>query len=109
MQSTLLCFSGVAPLSCHALMQGVFKEVYQLDAEGDVNRVFFASKQQLEGRQQPNGTASSAARACQKLVALTKAADVHPTPGSIPADDPLVMQLTRLRLLDPVHLSVQTE
>ena len=87
----------------------MFQEVYQLDAEGDVNRVFFASKQQLEGQQQPEGTAGSAARACQKLVALTKAADVHPMPGSIPMDDPLVMQLSRLRLLDPVHSNQQTE
>ena len=95
------------PFSCLMLLQGVFKDVYQLDAEGDVNRVIFASKQRLECAPQLDGTATSAVRACSKLVALTKVADAHAAPGSIPADDPLVTQLTRLRLLDHVHSSEQ--
>ena len=91
------------------LLQGVFKDVCQLDGEGDVNRVIFASKLHLQCALQLDGTASSAVRACSRLVALTKVADAHATPSSIPVDDPLVMQLTRLRLLDPVDSSQQAE
>ncbi len=91
------------------LVQAVFTDVYQLDAEGDVNRVIFASKQHLEGAPQLDGTASSAVRACSRLAALTKVADAHATPSNIPVDDPLVTQLTRLRLLDHVHRSAQAE
>ena len=91
------------------LLQGVFKDVYQLDAEGDVNRVIFASKQHLECAPQLDGSASSAVRACSRLAALTKVADAHAAPSSIPVDDPLVTQLTRLRLLEPVQSSDQAE
>ena len=89
------------------LLQGVFKDVYQLDAEGDVNRVIFASKQHLECAPPLDGTASTAVRACSSLAALPKVADAHATPSSIPVDDPLVTQLTRLRLLRAVSSSVQ--
>ena len=81
-------------------MQNVFKDVYQLDAEGDVNRVLFAAKQHLDCAPQLDGTTKSAVRACSKLVGLAKVSDLHESPSSIPADDPLVTQLTRLKLLD---------
>lgn len=74
--------------------------MYQLDAEGDVNRVLFAAKERLQSAPQLDGTTKSAVRACSRLVALTKVADLHEMPGSIPVDDPLVTQLTRLRLRD---------
>ena len=86
----------------------MFKDVYELDAEGDVNRVLFATKQLLPSRSQLDGTTQAAVQACSKLVDLTGAADLHRTPGSIPADDPLVMQLSRLRLLDAVSSTMQS-
>jgi len=90
------------------LVQSVFKDVYQLDAEGDVNRVLFAAKQHLGCAPELDGTTKSAVKACSKLVTLTKVADVHASPSSIPVDDPLVTQLTRLRLLDTVYSNGQT-
>ena len=82
--------------------------MYELDAEGDVNRVLFATKQQLPSRLQLDGTPQAAVQACSRLVGLTKAADSHSTLGSIPADDPLVMQLSRLRLLDAMSSNMQS-
>lgn len=95
-------------LTAVTLVQAVFEDVYELDAEGDVNRVLFATKQQLPSRSQLDGTPQAAVQACSRLVGLTRAADQHRTPSSIPADDPLVMQLSRLRLLDAVSSNMQS-
>ena len=90
------------------LLQAVFKDVYELDAEGDVNRVLFATKQLLPSRLQLDGSTQAAVQACSRLVGIASAADLHRKPGSIPADDPLVMQLSRLRLLDAVSSSMHS-
>ena len=82
--------------------------MYELDAEGDVNRVLFATKQQLPSRSQLDGTQQAAVQACSRLVSLTRAADQPRTSSSIPADDPLVMQLSRLRLLDAVSSNMHS-
>ncbi|CAK0783523.1 hypothetical protein CVIRNUC_006722 [Coccomyxa viridis] len=104
------CVCRSAPVfnSAVASLQAVFEDVYELDAEGDVNRVLFATKQQLPSRSQLDGTPQAAVQACSRLVGLTRAADQHRTPSSIPADDPLVMQLSRLRLLDAVSSNMQS-
>lgn len=86
----------------------MFRDVYELDAEGDVNRVLFATKQLLPSRSQLDGSTQAAVQACSRLVGLTSAADLPRAAGGIPIDDPLVMQLSRLRLLDTMPSNIQS-